>query len=78
MNLGIARGGDVPELIRHSLFFLSDWSFNRRVREEYPPDFVPSELAQELFQRRMRQMGSFGFTADLWRISDNAGQGKVD
>ena len=78
MNLGIARGGDVPELIRHSLFFLSDWSFNRRVREEYPPDFVPSELAQDMFQRRMRQRGSFGFTADLWRISDNASQGKVD
>lgn len=78
MNLGIARGGDVPELIRHSLFFLSDWTFNRRVREEYPPNFVPSELAQEMFQRRMRQTGSFGFTADLWRISDNASQGKVD
>lgn len=78
MNLGIARGGDVPELIRHSLFFLSDWGFNRRVREEYPPDFVPSELAQEMFKRRMRQTGSFGFTADLWRITDNASQGRVD
>lgn len=78
MNLGIARGGDVPELIRHSLFFLSDFSFNRRVREEYPPDFVPSELAQEMFKRRMRQTGSFGFTADLWRIADNASQGKMD
>ena len=78
MNLGIARGGDVPELIRHSLFFLTDWSFNRRTRDEYPPDYVPSELAQELFQRRMRQTGNFGFTADLWRISDTNGQGKVD
>ena len=78
MNLGIARGGDVPELIRHSLFFLGDWSFNRRTRDEYPPDYVPSELAQELFQRRMRQTGNFGFTADLWRISDTTGQGKVD
>jgi hypothetical protein len=78
VNVGIARGGDVPELIRHSLFFLSDWSFSRRVREEYPPDYVPSELAQEQFQRRMRQMGNFGFTADLWRISDTTGQGKVD
>ncbi|MDP1832598.1 MAG: hypothetical protein Q8K67_11110 [Geothrix sp.] len=78
MNLGIARGGDVPELIRHSLFFLSDWSFDRRVREEYPPDFVPSELAQDMLRRRMRQTGSFGFTADLWRIAENVGQGKMD
>ncbi|WP_243293234.1 hypothetical protein [Geothrix mesophila] len=78
MNLGIARGGDVPELIRHTLFFLSDWTFTRRTRDEYPPDYVPSELAQELFQRRMRQSGNFGFTADLWRISDNASQGRVD
>ncbi|WP_243383800.1 hypothetical protein [Geothrix alkalitolerans] len=78
MNLGIARGGDVPELIRHTLFFLSDWTFTRRTREEYPPDYVPSELAQELFQRRMRQTGNFGFTADVWRISDNASQGRVD
>lgn len=78
IGLGIARGGDVPELIRHSLFFLSDWSFDRRVRAEYPPGFVPSELAQEMFQRRMRQTGSFVFGVDLWRISDNASQGKVD
>lgn len=78
MNLGLARGGDVPELIRQSLFFLSDWAFNLRAREDYPPDYVPSELAQELFRRRMRQSGSFGFTADLWRISDTAGTGQVD
>lgn len=78
MNLGIARGGDLPELIRHTLFFLSDWTFTRRTLEEYPPDYVPSELAQELFQRRMRQTGNFGFTADLWRITDNASQGRVD
>lgn len=78
MNLGIARGGDVPDLIRHSLFFLSDWSFERRVRDEYPPDFVPSELAQDMLRRRMRQTGNFGFTADLWRIAENVGQGKMD
>jgi hypothetical protein len=78
VNIGLARGGDVPELIRHSLFFLSDFSFSRRVREEYPPDFVPSELAQEQFRRRMRQTGSFGFTADVWRIADQTTQGKVD
>lgn len=78
MNLGLARGGDLPELIRHTLFFLSDWTFTRRTLEEYPPDYVPSELAQELFQRRMRQTGNFGFTADMWRISDNASQGRMD
>lgn len=78
LNLGVARGGDVPELIRHSLFFLSDWSFDRRIREEYPPDFVPSELAQEMLRRRMRQTGSFGFTADLWRMTDNQNHGRLD
>lgn len=76
--LGIARGGDVPELIRHTLFFFSDWSFDRRIREEYPPDFVPSELATEMIQRRMRQAGNFSFTADLWRMSDNTSEGHVD
>jgi len=78
VNLGIARGGDVPDLIRHTLFFFSDWSFDRRIRDEYPPDFVPSELATELIQRRMRQTGNFGFTADMWHMSDNSGQGQVD
>ncbi|WP_257308244.1 hypothetical protein [Geothrix fuzhouensis] len=78
LNLGIARGGDVPELIRHSLFFLSDWNFDRKMREEYPPDFVPTELAQELLRRRMRQTGSFGFTADLWRMSDSSTEGTLD
>jgi hypothetical protein len=78
VNLGVARGGDVPELIRHTLFFLSDWSYDRRVREEYPPDFLPTELAQEMMRRRMRQTGSFGFTADLWRMKDNVSNGRVD
>ena len=78
VNLGVARGGDVPELIRHTLFFLSDWSYDRRVREEYPPSFLPTELAQEMMRRRMRQTGSFGFTADLWRMKDNVSNGRVD
>lgn len=78
VNVGIARGGDVPELLRHTLFFFSDWGFDRRVREEYPPDYVPSELATEMIQRRMRQTGNFGFTADVWRMSDNVGQGHID
>jgi hypothetical protein len=77
-NLGVARGGDVPELLRHSLFFLSDWSYDRRVREEYPPEFVPSELAREMIQRRIRQTGSFGFTADLWRMTDSYTRGSMD
>lgn len=77
-NLGVARGGDVPGLIRHSLFFLSDWSFNRKVREEYPPEYVPSELALELMQRRMRQSGNFGFTADVWRMKDSSTEGVLD
>jgi len=77
-NLGLARGGDVPGLIRHSLFFLSDWGFNRRVREEYPPEYVPSELALELMQRRMRQSGNFGFTADAWRMKDSSTDGILD
>lgn len=78
VNLGVARGGDVPELIRHTLFLFSDWSFERRIREEYPPDFIPSELAQDIFRRRMRQTGTFGFTADLWRMTDNQNQGRMD
>ncbi|WP_243314538.1 hypothetical protein [Geothrix paludis] len=78
LNLGVARGGDVPELIRHSLFFLSDWRFDQRVREEYPPDFVPTELAQEMLRRRMRQTGSFAFTADVWRMSDSGTGGTLD
>ncbi len=78
VNVGFARGGDVPELIRHSLFFISDWSFRRRVQDEYPPDFVPTELAQDMLRRRLRQTGSFGFTADFWRMSDSVTQGKLD
>ncbi|WP_243322174.1 hypothetical protein [Geothrix sp. SG200] len=78
LNLGFARGGSVPELIRNSLFFLSDWSYDRRVRDEYPPDYIPSELAQEMLQRRMRQSGTFDFTADLWRMSDSSTNGVLD
>lgn len=78
LNLGTSRGGDIPKLLQHTLFFLSDQNFERRIREDYPPDYMPNELAGVLLRRRMRQSGEFGFTTDLWHVSSRGGEGKLD
>ncbi len=75
---GFSRGGDIPALIKHSLFYLSDLSFQRQVSSDYPPDYVPSELAEQMMQRRLRQNGGFGFTGDFWHIHDKGDGGKLD
>lgn len=78
LNLGVSRGGDIPKLLQHTLFFLSDQNFERKIREDYPPDYMPNELANVLLKRRIRQSGDFGFTADLWHVSSRGGDGKLD
>lgn len=77
-HAGIMRGGDVPALIKHSLFYLSDRAFERRIQNDYPPDYVPGDLAAEKLRHRLRQNGNLGFTADLWHIQAKGGPGKLD
>lgn len=77
-HLGVGQGGsELPSFIRRPLFFVSDLSFQSRVRSEYPPGYVPSELADLMAQRRLRQMGSLQFSADYYR-SEREGGGERD
>lgn len=75
---GISQGGDVPGIIRRTLFFLSDRSFQRRIADEYAPGYVPSELAAEMSQRRIRESGNFNFAGDLYHMQAVGGEGKAD
>ena|GEM_PF-4367217 len=77
VHAGIIQGGDLPGFLRHSLFFLSDLSFNHHINQEYPPGYVPSELAEQLVQRRLRQQGGLDFAADFWH-SQAQGGGRQD
>jgi hypothetical protein len=65
-HLGVAQGGEVPDLIKHALFYFSDRQFQRRVTEDYPPGYVPAELNAELVRRRMVREGKLRYSADLW------------
>ena len=78
VHTGISQGGDVPGIIKRTLFFLSDWNFYRQVTDDYPPGYVPSELAGEMARRRFRQSGQFSVAGDVWHITPNGGQGQMD
>ncbi len=67
-HIGVARGGDIPALMKHTLFYLTDLRFARRVQNDYPPGYVPSELAQDIQQRRIRQSGNLGFSGELFHV----------
>ena len=75
---GISQGGDVPGIIRRTLFFLSDRGFQQRIADEYAPGYVPSDLAAEMSRRRFRQSGNFNFAGDLYHIQAEGGEGKAD
>jgi hypothetical protein len=77
-QMGLVRGGDLPDLVRHSLYLVSDWTFDRWRNEAYPPGYLPGELADQLVQRRLRQNGQLGFSVDLGRTSERGGNGVQD
>lgn len=77
-QVGLIRGGDLPDQLRHSLFLVSDWSFDRWRNEVYPPGYLPGELADQLVQRRLRQQGRLDFSMDLGRTVERGGQGSQD
>ncbi len=78
VQFGIVRGGDLPDLVRHSLFLVSDWTFDRYRNDAYPPGYLPAELADQLVQRRLRQRGRLGFSMDVGRTSERGGNGTQD
>ena len=77
-HVGLTRGGELPDLVRHSLYLVSDLAFNRRIRDDYPPGYLPGELADQLLQRRLRQQGQFGFSIDAGRTFAKGEPGRLD
>ncbi|MBL0311278.1 MAG: hypothetical protein IPP78_00920 [Holophagaceae bacterium] len=78
LHAGIYRDGDLPAVLKQVLFGLSDLVFQHRVREDYPPGYFPSELAQQMVMRRVRQSGGIGFTADVWHLKPRDANGSLD
>ncbi len=73
-HVGLTWGGSMTDTIRHAFFFWSDLRFQRRIEEDYPPDYLPPELAKAQMRRRMDQQGSLQFSADAYRL-ENGGPG---
>lgn len=73
LHAGVAQGGTLPSYLMKPFFFVSDLAFDARVRAEYPPGYVPSELAEEIFKRRMRQLGTLQFAADYYYSRRDSG-----
>jgi hypothetical protein len=78
LHAGAYRDGDLPAVLKQVLFGLSDLAFQRRVRDEYPAGYFPSELAQQMVMRRIRQSGGIGFTADFWHMQPRGAEGRLD
>lgn len=76
-HVGLALGGGVPELLKHVLFYWSDLGLRNRLQQDYPPGYVPPELASVLFERRMSREGDTQFTCDLTHLQNGA-SGKED
>lgn len=72
LHVGLSWGGSLPELLTHAMFYWSDLRFQRRVEEDYPPDYIPPELAQTLVKRRTDREGQLQFSSDLYHVENSA------
>lgn len=73
LHVGAAWGGELPDQLRHLLFYWTNLQFQRRLNEDYPPGYLPQEMVQVLAARRRNQDGPMAFSADLYRIDNNLG-----
>ncbi|MBI4911521.1 MAG: hypothetical protein HY823_02185 [Acidobacteria bacterium] len=78
VHAGISAGGDLPAALRRTFYFLSDMAFERRIRDQYPPGYLPPELEAERIQRRIHQAGGLKFSADYSRTTPRKGGGFLD
>ena len=78
LHVGVANNGDLPDLIKHALFFSTDRAFNQKVLENYPPGYIPADLATEFLQRRAAHQGTLTYSADFSRTQVEGGPGKLD
>jgi hypothetical protein len=77
LHVGMSWGGGMPELLRQAMFYWSNLRFQRRLEEDYPPDYLPPEMAKVQMRRRLEQHGSMQFSTDLYRVQ-NGGPGHQD
>lgn len=72
-HVGLTWGGKLPDQLRHLLFYWNNLQFQRRLAEDYPPDYLPQEMTQMLVQRRREQDGPLAFSTDLYRNDNDLG-----
>lgn len=77
LHLGLSWGGGIPEILKHALFYWSDLRLQSSIQANYPPGYIPPELAAVLLDRRMRREGSTQFTSDITHLQ-SAGGGQQD
>jgi hypothetical protein len=74
-HIGLSWGGEMPDILRHAMFYWSDLRFQKRIQEDYPPDYLPPELAKAQMRRRMDHQGAMQFSADAYQV-ENGGPGR--
>lgn len=73
LHVGVNWGGELPDQLRHLMFYWTNLQFQRRLNEDYPPGYLPQEMVQVLAARRRYQDGPMAFSTDLYRIDNNLG-----
>jgi hypothetical protein len=76
-HVGLSWGGELPDVLKHAMFYWSDLRFQTRLQDEYPPDYLPPELAQTVLKRKLDRQGELQFTSDLYHLQ-NVGDGHQD
>lgn len=77
MHVGATWGGALPEILKHAMFYWSNLRFQQRLEEDYPPGFLPPEMAKVQLRRRQEQNGALQFSTDIYRL-ENGGPGHQD
>lgn len=77
MHVGLNWGGGIPDLLRHALYYWTNLRFQRQLREDYPPDYLPPEILKVQERRRHEQQGSLQFSSDFYRVQ-HGGPGHQD
>jgi hypothetical protein len=73
-HVGISEGGFIPQIIQRTIFAISESSFNRRLKNEYPPNYLPPEIALDIIARKQAGMGSQLFSFDYYHMDGSGTQ----
>ena len=76
-HIGFSEGGVLPQFLQRTIFNLTEFSLQRRLKNEYPPNYIPPEISLEILTSRQQSIGGQTFAIDYYH-TDGDGLSKMD